>query len=112
MSRLYNILNKLASQEAISITPKNSSTISGYKVGKIGMVSVTNSGSIPSGTWTTVGNIAEGGRPKSDISTVVTNGGVNAYGKVEITTGGVIRMYHTAGSSQTFYGATFAYPLA
>lgn len=102
MSRLYNILNTI-------ITKLNSSSIEGYMVGNIAIVTVSSTGNVASGTWVNIGKIAAGQRPETGLFELAGNGSVNGFGKIYITPDGDIRAYHALGSTQALVGATLIY---
>lgn len=111
--RLSAILNTIASAvktTTVSITTSNSSTIYGKRFGNVYSIIVDDTGSVPSGAWTQIGQLnSSSDYPSVTSSMVGVNGSVNGVGKITVNNSGVVRVFHSLGSNQNFYGTTITY---
>lgn len=62
---------------------------------------------IPSNTWTDIAVISK--PPLLGANAVVANSSVSGYGRCDVQPNGTIRVYHTNGSTSSFYGISIVY---
>ena len=109
-ARLYKILDKITNTSTISLTTSNSSTVYGKRYGNICSIVVDDTGVVPSGSWRDIAQLSSSSDyPSATSATVGLNGSINGFGKILVNTSGKVRVYHSIGSNQSFYGATITY---
>lgn len=105
-SKIPSILQNEVYSVSLSSSTENISGYSGRRTGNVIQLSFSAI-NIPTNTWTDIAVVSKA--PLLEATAIVANGSVNGYGRCDVHTNGKIRVYHTNGSTSSFYGVSIVY---